>query len=129
MTAYELLDLRKGYAAEAIGLFKFWVSVTFAVLVAAHVAGVGIGIWGVVAAATMYSILTLVTSFGIRRFGNVHSSLLDSISSFDAEMENTLSTLGGNNPSDAVTNTLLGLQCFGFVGTTTYLLFCAGYIG
>jgi hypothetical protein len=129
MTAYELMDLRKGYAAEIVGVFKFWVSVTFAGLVAAHVASIDIGMWGVVAATTLYAIMTVITSFTIVRFGHVLSSLLESISSFKGEAENTPSSLSDNNPSGSVTNVLLGIQCFGFVATIAYLLYCAGFIG
>ena len=74
MTAYELLDLRRGYVSEVVRTFSFWVSITFAVLVAAHVAGPGMGVAGVFAATLMYLAITAVVAFSIKRATQVVDS-------------------------------------------------------
>ena len=129
MTAYELLDLRRGYAAEAMGVFRFWVSVTFALLVAAHVASADMGLWGAIAATTLYLTLTAVSAFTIRRFGSIVAKLVADISALSAEAQESSMTSGDKNFTNSIAHATIGILCIGSVGAIAYVYYRAGFFG
>jgi hypothetical protein len=79
MNLYELLDARTSAMARVDTLFRFWVTITFAVVVSAYVAGPNLGWVAGVGIATLYSILTIGNIVTIRNettlFAKVFSSL------------------------------------------------------
>ena len=70
MTAYELMDLRKNYISELSISFRFWVTITFAALVAAETAGDAMGTLGMFAGAVLYLTMTGVSIASVRRLAS-----------------------------------------------------------
>lgn len=128
MTAYELIDLRRSCGAEISTTFRFWVSVTFALLAAAHVAGSSMGLAGVIAATALYATITFITATTIKRFRLISIGLRDDSLALASRMEEAPNAL------TAVTQTTFGfilwvVQSVGFAGTIAYVLLKAGFIG
>ena len=129
MTEYELLDLRRSYDGEAISLLRFWISITFAVLVAAQVAGSSMGMAGVIAATSLYLLITLITAFGITRHVQTLGGLFDEIEILSVAKGRQSPVLKGTFLIHSVGRVVVGIHVVGFVGTFIYLLLRAGYIG
>ena len=129
MTAYELMDLRRAYSAEVLGTFKFWVSVTFAIIVAANVAGAEMEGAIAVGGIAMYLILTLVSAVYINRMGQLIFNTARDVQSLVEEMAKPPLTLSSITNSPFMVYALVGAEVLGAAAAIIYALMKGGFMG
>ena len=129
MTAYELLDLRREYVADVTNYYKFWISMTFAVIVAAHVAGPEMGAAGAAMAIILYAAFSVTIILGMMRVFAVINSLNQDIKNFTEETPGAPSVLSSVSSIIDMQKSVVGIQSIGLVAATVYVLYRAGFIG
>ena len=133
MTDYEALELRQYYRAENAAAFRYWVSLTFAVLVAAYVAGDHLNWLTVSVILTLYVLVSYSNQRILQTIGDDLEALTKQIELMIANNEEESPALQiaaegmrGLGSFLAVAYTLRAIL---FIGTIIYVLSQAGYIG
>ena len=133
MTPYEIIDARLTMSGQMVQTFRWWVSITFAILVAAHAAGpslVGIPCALVVLLYTLVSFNVLITQ---NAFVSGGRALNDEARAFQAESESPSplmeAMLQTESRRSVVILTQLAIRIIMFLATIGYILHRAGYIG
>jgi hypothetical protein len=126
MTPYELFDLRTNYTNSILALVKFWVSTTFALLVASQVAGPEMGYPGIGVASALYIFSTAISVVAIRRFGNVSTDIYIDMQRLVAEDASSSTVLARALPTNSYAVTVNLLVCTGSVLTIAYAFYRAG---
>ena len=132
MTGFELLDLRMSYVQSMLNIFRFWVSLTFALVVAAQVVGPDMGSPGVLAATLLYLLTSLASFANIRRFGVVTDDIAIDIQALVEEELTPPTVMRHAKSAQAHTITILAIMCLGIAGATIYAFYRAdafGFIG
>ena len=125
MNLYELLDARTSALARVDTLFRFWVTITFAVIVSAYVAGPNLGWVAGVGIATLYGILTIGNIVTIRNEGTLIKNVISRLtpdstaSEYAAEVLVEADMLRGQ----ALSLALLGIQLLGSFGALAYVFY------
>jgi hypothetical protein len=125
MNFYELLDARTSTLARVDTLFRFWVTITFAVIVSAYVAGPNLGWVAGVGVATLYGILTIGNIMSIRNDVTLFRKVIGSLSPGNTESENSPEVLVQADMLNGQTLNfaLLGIQLLGSFGALAYLFY------
>ena len=75
MTAYEILDLRATLMERFVARVNFWLTATFAVFGAAHLAGDGLDIFSRILLVLFYLAITYLSWVGCTQTGARHQAL------------------------------------------------------
>ena len=133
MTDYELLELRHNYRAETASAFRYWVSLNFAILVAAYAVGPHLNLLTVSVILTLYVMVTFTNQRVLQTIGADQQAL-------EEQIKQTNDTTVAINPvmnvsvKGAMGNrsfVIVGLMLRAslFVGTIFFVINQAGYIG
>ena len=125
MTFYELLDTRTNLLSRVDITFRFWVSITFAVIVAAYIAGPNLGLVAGIGIAALYGALTLGNIVAIRTEANMVLAILKSMQEAVLTSEEMPVALRDTDLSQGenLKHALMGIQVSGAFGTIAYLLY------
>lgn len=133
MTPYEALELRYYYRNETAAAFRYWVSLTFAVLVAAYVAGDQLNGWTVGIILVLYIMVTwsnnrilLTSSADIQALSEEIELMIEDETINSPALNGTLEGIVGLKSFMIVAYILRGTL---FIGTIFYVLHRAGYVG
>jgi hypothetical protein len=129
MTPYELLELRAQFTNSVLGLFRFWISITFALLVAAQVVGPEMGLAGATAATILYLLSTGTSVLAIRRYGIVSEDIYIDMQNMVTENSAAPTVLVRATPTKSYVVAINMIVCIGSVSAIIYTYFRAGIIG
>ena len=133
MTPYEIVDLQLNIAEKITHTFRWWVSITFAALVAAYVAGPDLAGAPCAIILFAYTVVSLGTLNAQRVYLGVADGLVNESLAYQAQAELPspvleevfIDRLGG----PAVIGAQVVLRGIMFLATIGYVLYRAGYIG
>ncbi|MEE8371554.1 MAG: hypothetical protein V3R73_05345 [Sphingomonadales bacterium] len=131
MTTYELLDLRISVTQNMANGFRWWISITFAVLTAAFFAGDQLGMVGAVAIITLYTATSLINFMIWRAYLAFGASLQLDAETMLATQDDPLNSLKLLVSSDRTTlyRLYIGLRILTFMVTVLYVLYRGGFLG
>lgn len=133
MTDYEALELRHYYRAENAAAFRYWVSLNFAVLVAAYAVGPHLNLLTVSVILTLYVMVTYTNQRVLQTIGKDQQALADQITQMNDATEAVspaLNVVGeGTTGLQSFLVFALILRALLFIGTIFFVLNQAGYVG
>lgn len=133
MTEYEALELRHYYRTEDGSAFRYWVSLNFAVLVAAYAVGTHMNAWIVSVILLLYG---MVTYSNLRVRQTIHAdqkALIEEINQMigngDSSNMALIAITQGHESSQSFRLTAYAMRIILIIGTVMFVLNRAGYIG
>jgi hypothetical protein len=133
MTDYEVLELRHYYRAESATAFRYWVSLNFAVLVAAYAVGGHLNLLTVSIILTLYVMVTYSNQRVLQSIGADQQALADQIKQMNDTTEAISPAMNvvaeGTMGIRSFLVVAFTLRAFLFIGTVFFVLYQAGYVG
>jgi hypothetical protein len=133
MTEYEVLELRHYYRTEDGSAFRYWVSLNFALLVAAYAVGTHLNAWIVLVLLLLYGMVTYA-NFRVRR--SIHTdqqALFEQINQMinvgDTSSPALIAVAQSHENSRSFRVTAYVMRVILIISTVVFVLNRAGYIG
>lgn len=133
MSPYEIIDARISILEQMAQAYRWWVSITFAAIVAAYAAGPDLAGAPCALVITLYTIVTINGILMQSAFQSMGRTLRDEALTFQEGSASPSPSLEQMNIAGqrglAVVRIQLATRGIMFVATIGYILYRAGYVG
>jgi hypothetical protein len=133
MTDYELIELSGSRSDEYSRTFRFWISLNFAVVVAAYAAGDLLNIWTTALVLGLYALITYTNALVSVQILAVQKGFVEEMKELAQVSEASHPALRATIGSLEVSRTSLpagvALRSALVIGTIVFVLHRAGYLG